>query len=110
MTTQVKTIHRTKINSLLDSIGKQFFYVIFIKKDKEVRRMNCFLPKPKEKPKRASNATPESPYRLVVDLKIYRGFLPTLGKEASQDKAYRLVNLATILEIHTNGEVYRVVD
>ena len=94
----MKKISREDILQLLEENRKPntIFSVVFLKKNGEIRRMNCLLGVKKHLKGGKLNYNPlEKGYLVVLDTK---------------KKAYRMINLNTISNITSKGVEYNVTD
>jgi len=104
-------LNRTKLETFIRQTKGKFFHVAFRKKDGTLREMTCQIPKPKKNAKRASNANQSNAYVLVTDVKLYcLAKKDNLDHQIAMDKSYRLINLETVIEVRSNGEVWRITE
>jgi len=104
------TISRYKLEHFLREHCKGFFSCKFVKKDHTIRKITAQFPKPLEHPKRPAPAKLANEYLLVRDIALYRAAL-AMGNNAdlAASKSYRLINLATIIEVTINKVTYTVI-
>ena len=94
----MKKINRRDVLQLLEENRKPntIFSVVFLKKNGEIRRMNCMLGVKKYLKGGKLKFNPKE-----------RGYLVVLD---AQKKAYRMINLNTISSIKSKGVEYNVTD
>ena len=90
----VKKISRKDVLQLIKDNKGTIFSVVFLKKNGEIRRMNCMLGVKKHLKGGKLKFNP-----------LERGYLVVLD---TQKKAYRMINLETISNINMKGVEYYV--
>lgn len=105
-------LHRTKLLSTIMAAKPLFFGCIFKKKDGTMRKINAFIPKPLENPKRPAPAKLPNSYLLVCDMKLYiKALRLSFGdKLAAQHASYRLINLQTVTYLSVAKQHYQIID
>ena len=94
----MKQIHRTMLSEFLDSCNGRIFTITFLKKNGEMRSLNCRIgvgSYRKTNGKVSYTHNPDNPYRTVFDM---------------QKMAYRSANLNTARFLASGKVVYKVVD
>lgn len=99
-------ISKADVPSIIGSVPKgAIFTVTFVKKNGEVREMNCrkgvvcgLVPNARPKAPNPSNIV------TVYDMKIAQ----TLTENDPKGKAYRNINTDTVLKIKAEGQVFEV--
>ena len=90
----MEIINKSEVYNLLQENKNNFFTVVFIKKNGEVRKMNCRL---KVKKHLAGGKLKFKP--------LERGLLPVYDV---LNKGYRMINLETLQSISMKGVNYKV--
>jgi hypothetical protein len=87
-------INRSKALEVIDNTNGAFFTAWFVKKDGSIRKLTGRIGVRKDlKGKGSTVARPDTPYRTVWD---------------TTKKAYRVINLETVLRITANKETFMV--
>ncbi len=81
------------LNEIVEKAGNNIFTATFVKKNGEVRVMNCRLNVKKHL----------KGGELKYDAKA-RNLLPVFDM---QKEAYRMINISTLIELKINGEVFK---
>jgi len=81
------------LNQIVEAAGNNIFSVKFVKKDGTIRDMVCRLGVRKHL----------KGGELAYDAKA-RNLLPVFDM---QKKAYRMINISTLIELKLNGQVYK---
>jgi hypothetical protein len=100
----VKKISTLEVPSIIAAIPKgQIFTVTFIKKNGEVREMNCRRGVVCGLKEGARHIAPDTKNITVYDMKIAND--PTV---TDPSKAYRKINPETVISIKATGSIYEV--